>query len=51
MALPMVYGGNTTRILEFYQKLVTHVQLLEKLGKCNTNKEYVKYMLDTLPYV
>lgn len=47
MALSMVCGINTKRILEFYEKLVRHVQLLEKLGKRNINKEYIKYMLDT----
>ena len=48
MALPLVYGGNPTRILEFYEKLVTHVQLLEKIEK-RTNEEYVRDMLDILP--
>ena len=42
MALPIVYGSNPTRIHEFYEKRLTHVQSQETMGKLNTVKEYVR---------
>ena len=51
MVLPIALGGNLTHILEFHKKLITHLQSLEPMGKLNTNKGYVRNMLDKLPQI
>ena len=40
---------NISRFCEFYEKLLTHVQSLERIGKLNIIKRYVRNTLDKLP--
>ena len=49
MALPTVHDSNLIRIYELYEKLLTHVLSLEKMGKLNTIEGYVRSPLDELP--
>lgn len=49
MNLPTIYGSNTTRIHEFYEGLLTHVQSLETMGKVAEINGYVRSTLDKLP--
>ena len=51
MTLPIVHASNPIRILEFYEKLLTHVQCLETMGKVNTIEGYVRNTLDKLPKI
>ena len=51
MSLPIVHGGNLTRILEFYEKLLTRLQSLEIMEKLNTSEGYMRNMLDKLPQI
>ena len=48
MALSIVHGSNCARILGFYEKLTTHLQLLETTEKLNTSQGYLRNMLDEL---
>ena len=48
IALPMIHGSKPTRIYEFYEKVLTHVQSLETMGKLNTTEGYVRNTLDIL---
>ena len=49
MSLQSVNGANPVKIHEFYEKLVTHVQILETMGKLNEIAGYVRITLDKLP--
>ena len=40
---------NISRFYEFYEKLPTHVQSLERIGKLNIIKRYVRNTLEKLP--
>ena len=46
VALPIVYGGKSVSTHEFYEKLLTHVQSLETMGKLNTVESYMISTLD-----
>ena len=48
MNLPTIPGTNPIRIHNFYEKLVTHVQSLETMGKLNEINGYVRSTLDKL---
>ena len=48
IALPIIHGSKPTRIYEFYEKVLTHVQSLETMGKLNTTEGYVRNTLDKL---
>ena len=48
IALPIIHGSKPTRIYEFYEKVLTHVQSLETMGKLNTTEGYVRNTLDIL---
>ena len=49
--LPILHGGNSTCVLEFYEKLLTHVQSLKIMEKLNAIKRYVRNMLNKLPQI
>ena len=51
MVLPIVHGSNPIGIHEFYEKLLTHVQSLETIGKLNTIEGYVRSNLVKLPQI
>ena len=44
--LPMVFGKNSLKVREFYEKLVTHVQSLEMMEKL---QEKARLLIDKLP--
>ena len=48
IALPIIHGSKPTRIYEFYEKVLTHVQSLGTMGKLNTTEGYVRNTLDIL---
>ena len=41
MALPIINGSYPIRIHKFYEKMLTHVQSLETMGKLKTIEGYV----------
>ena len=41
MALPIIHGSYPIRIHKFYEKMLTHVQSLEIMGKLKTMDGYV----------
>ena len=41
MALPIIHGSYPIRIHKFYEKMLTHVQSLETMGKLKTIEGYV----------
>eukprot|EP00112_Aurelia_sp_Birch-Aquarium-sp1_P001131 Seg1117.2 transcript_id=Seg1117.2/GoldUCD/mRNA.D3Y31 product="hypothetical protein" protein_id=Seg1117.2/GoldUCD/D3Y31 len=49
MDLPTINGANPVKIHEFFEKLVTHVQAMETMGKLKTINGYVRLLLDRLP--
>ena len=49
MDLPIINGANPVKIHEFYEKLLTHVQAMETMGKLKTINGYVRLLLDRLP--
>ena len=49
MDLPAINGSNAAKIHEFYQKLLTHVQAMETMGKLKTINGYVRLLIDRLP--
>ena len=49
MDLPTVNGSNPAKIHDFFEKLVTHVQAVETMGKLKTINGYVRLLLDRLP--
>ena len=46
--LPTVNGSNPAKIHDFFEKLVTHVQAVETMGKLKTINGYVWLLLDRL---
>ena len=51
MTLQIVHGSNPISIHEFYEKLLTHVQSLETMGKLITIEKYVRNTLDSIPQI
>ena len=51
MELPTITGTNPQKVHEFFERLTTHVQALETLGKVKSIKGYVRLLLDRLPGV
>ena len=49
MNLPTINGSNPTRIYEFYENFVQHVQALETMGKLESVNGYARLILDRLP--
>ncbi len=49
MDLPTINGSSATKIHDFYQKLLTHVQAMETMGKLKTINGYVRLLIDRLP--
>ena len=48
MGLPVITGTNPAIICAFYEKLVTNIQTLEKMGKEKEIRGYVRLTLDKL---
>ena len=48
MQLPTINGTNPQKINEFYEKLVTHVNTLDTMGKLQSINGYVRFTLDKL---
>ena len=46
---PIITRSNPYKINEFYEKLFTHVQALDTMGKLKAIKGYVILILDKLP--
>ena len=51
MTLPIVHAGIPACILEFYEKLLAHVQPLKILEKLNAMKGYVRNTLNKFPQI
>ena len=51
IALPTVHGSQPVKIYEFYEKLATNVQALEKIGKIKEINGYARVTLDKLPSI
>ena len=51
ISLPTITGSSPYKINEFYEKLVTHVQALDTMGKLREIKGYVRLTLDKLPNI
>ena len=51
MDLPVVSGSNSGKVRDFYQKLVTHVQALETMGKLRDINGNVRITLDKLSHI
>ena len=51
MELPTITGTNPQKVHEFFERLTTHVQALETLGKVKSINGYVRLLLDRLPGV
>ena len=49
ISLPVIHGSQPTKINEFYEKLLTHVQALETMGKLSEVNGYVRLTLDKVP--
>ena len=49
MSLPIINGTNPCKVHEFYEKLLTHIQALETLGRVREIDGYVRMILDRLP--
>ena len=49
ISLPKITSSHPNKINEFYEKLVTHVQALDTMGKLKEIKGYVRLTLDKLP--
>ena len=49
ISLPKITSSHPNKINEFYEKLVTHVQALDTMGKLKEIKAYVRLTLDKLP--
>lgn len=49
ISLPVTHGSQPTKINEFYEKLLSHVQALETMGKLSEVNGYVRLTLDKLP--
>ncbi len=47
--LPSIHGTSPAKVHEFYEKLVTNVQVLETMGKLREVTGYVRLTLDKLP--
>ena len=48
MSLPVIYGSNPNKILEFYETLSPKLQALETMGKIKEVNGYVRMRLDKL---
>ena len=51
ISLPTITSSNPHKINEFYEKLVTHVQALDTVGKLKEIKGYVRLTLGKLPSI
>ena len=51
MSLPIITQGNVTKIHDFYEKLVTHLQALDTMGNLKEINEYVRMTFDKLPAI
>ena len=51
MSLPIIIQNNIIKIHDFYEKLVTHSQTLDTMGKLNEINGYVGMTLDKLPAI
>ena len=49
IALPTVQGSQPARVHDFYEKLATNVQALDRMGKIKEINGYVRVTLDKLP--
>ena len=49
ISLPVVFGSHPNKIHDFYEKLMSSVQVLETMRKLNEIKGYVGNTLDKLP--
>ena len=49
ISLPKITSSHPNKINKFYEKLVTHVQALDTMGKLKEIKGYVRLTLDKLP--
>ena len=48
MSLPVIYGSNPNKILEFYEMLSPNLQALKTMGKIEEVNRYVRMTLDKL---
>ena len=48
MSLPVIYGSNPNKILEFYETLSPNLQALETMGRIKEVNGYVRTTLDKL---
>ena len=46
MSLPVIYGSNPNKILEFYEMLSPNLQALKTMGKIEEVNRYVRMTLD-----
>ena len=51
MSLLIISQNNATKIYDFYEKLLTHSQALDTIGKLNEINGYVRMTLDKLPTI
>ena len=51
MSLPIITQNNVIKIHDFYEKLVTHSQALDTMGKLKEINGYVRMTLDKLPAI
>ena len=51
ISLPTITSSNLYKINEFYEKLVTHVQALDTMGKLKEIKGNIRLTLDKLPSI
>ena len=49
IGLSTVHGGHPAKIHDFYEKLTSHIQVLETMGKVNEIGGFVRATLDKLP--
>ena len=51
MSLPVIYGSNPNKILEFYETLSLNLQASETMGKIKDVNGYVRMTLDKLEVI
>ena len=51
MSLPIITRNNVFKIHDFYEKLVTHLQALDTMGKLKEINGYVRMTLEELPAI
>ena len=49
MMLPTIANTSSSKIKGFFEKLITGLQALERMGKLQSIKDYVRMTLDKLP--